>query len=338
MVRTFNRYFHLLIVIAALNVSLPLSAHADMTFDFPVACTLGTDCWVVNYVDVGGNEDAEQDFACGPRTYEGHKGTDIGLADRVQMQSGVYVSAAAAGKIIQIRDGTDDVQPGESLPDNDEKACGNGVFINHGNGYTTVYCHLLKDSIRVHKNQRIKQGWKIGKVGQSGNAAFPHLHFGVFKDNVPIDPFTGKTDTEACGSDDSESLWAENDMDMSYQPVIFYAGGFKNSVPDFTTIKIDAHAPETLAADSDVIAAWIALFGVQKDDYIRMEIKDPSGKVIAGHTIRQEKTRARQFYYVGKRLKGEVLTPGDYILDVKLRRETDSEPLTHEANYTVTVQ
>jgi len=54
---------------------------------------------------------------------------------------------------------------------------GNMVFIDHGNGYSTLYAHL--SSISVRCGQSVYQGGPIGAAGSTGKSTGPHLHFEV---------------------------------------------------------------------------------------------------------------------------------------------------------------
>ena len=67
---------------------------------------------------------------------------------------------------------------------------GNYVFIQHGNGIVTKYLHFSKRTVK--KGQRVKQGQLIGKVGATGLAAGPHLHYEFLLNGVHRNPRTVK--------------------------------------------------------------------------------------------------------------------------------------------------
>ncbi len=54
---------------------------------------------------------------------------------------------------------------------------GNHLVIDHGNGEFSVYGHLQQGSVRPAVGARVRRGEVIGKIGASGSAMFPHLHY-----------------------------------------------------------------------------------------------------------------------------------------------------------------
>lgn len=63
---------------------------------------------------------------------------------------------------------------------------GNVVFLRHHTGIVTVYAHL--SSISVRADQRVERDQVVGRVGRSGDASGPHLHFEVWRDGRSVDP------------------------------------------------------------------------------------------------------------------------------------------------------
>lgn len=70
------------------------------------------------------------------------------------------------------------------------RGMGKYVVIQHPDNIRTVYGHLSR--VNVRKNQLVRQGQLIGRVGKTGNARhrdiLPHLHFEVRENGIPQDP------------------------------------------------------------------------------------------------------------------------------------------------------
>lgn len=67
-------------------------------------------------------------------------------------------------------------------------AYGYCVIINHGNGMSTLYAHMLSGSLCVKAGQYVSGGSAIGKVGSTGNSTGPHLHFEVRINGSKVNP------------------------------------------------------------------------------------------------------------------------------------------------------
>jgi hypothetical protein len=96
------------------------------------------------------------------------------------------VLATADGKIALARDDLPDnpkpgVMPGEAelikLGELAQVAGGNQIVIDHGNGEFSYFAHLQHGSLRVKRGDAVKQGQVIAKLGNSGHATGPHLHY-----------------------------------------------------------------------------------------------------------------------------------------------------------------
>jgi murein DD-endopeptidase MepM/ murein hydrolase activator NlpD len=101
-----------------------------------------------------------------PHGQRRHDGIDISA------MTGTIVQAAASGKVV--------------YSDNKMRGYGNLIIIEHQDHFFTIYAHneenLVKEEVLV------KQGDAIAKVGRTGSATGPHLHFEIRKGSTPLDP------------------------------------------------------------------------------------------------------------------------------------------------------
>jgi murein DD-endopeptidase MepM/ murein hydrolase activator NlpD len=63
---------------------------------------------------------------------------------------------------------------------------GKTIFVDHGNGLITLYCHL--DRIDVQAGATVSKGQRLGLSGKTGRASGPHLHWSVVLNGVMVDP------------------------------------------------------------------------------------------------------------------------------------------------------
>lgn len=92
------------------------------------------------------------------------------------------VVAHTSGKVIFCQDGMVNAKGSTG-----NASYGNCVKIDHGNGYATLYAHMLK-GLKVSNGQNVEKGQILGYMSDSGNAYGGHLHFEVWKDNQRINP------------------------------------------------------------------------------------------------------------------------------------------------------
>lgn len=98
-----------------------------------------------------------------------HYGVD--LANR----TGTIVKATMAGRVVAVG--------------NQTRGYGKYIVVKHNHGYQSLYGHL--STIEVNQNQYISQGQRLGLMGNSGRSTGSHLHFSLYKNNVPVNPLSG---------------------------------------------------------------------------------------------------------------------------------------------------
>lgn len=284
-------------------LSLAGSALAsDFSLSLPVDCDLGDTCFIQQYMDRDGGPEA-YDFTCGPLSYDGHSGTDFALTTLADMDKGVDVLAAAPGTVLRIRDGMRDAYYSqETAAEIAGRDCGNGVVLDHGNGWTTQYCHLKKGSVRVADGDLVDAGDPLGQIGLSGRTQFPHLHITVRRYGREVDPF-GTAGTPSCkmsGAGD-QALW---DPPIAYVPGGILDIGFSTVVPEYADVKAGT-ADRAIEKNADAIVVFAYIFGARKGDRLLLSAKGPDGQVFS-QTVELDRTQAQLFRAGGTRLRSSL--------------------------------
>jgi murein DD-endopeptidase MepM/ murein hydrolase activator NlpD len=286
---------------------------------FPVACKIGESCAVQNYMDRDPGPGAT-DYRCGTQTYDAHNGVDIRLPDMAAQRAGVDVLAAAPGRVARLRDGVADISvKAAGAPSVAGQECGNGVVIDHGDGWETQYCHLARGSLRVKVGDQVAAGAPIAQVGLSGNTEYPHLHLTVRKAGVVTDPFApGST---SCGATDGAgALWDTSAAAaLAYKPGVVLNVGFASGPVSMTTVEEATSTAPT--RNGPALLAYVRAINLQGGDVQELVLKGPDGAVVAQNTLPAlDRAKAQYVLYVGKRTPAGGWPPGAYTATYAVQR------------------
>ncbi len=280
----------------------------------PVACELGRSCFIQSYVDIDPGEGVV-DFACGTATYSDHDGTDFRLLSAREAAGGVPVKAAASGVVKGVRDGMpDQFVTAENRGIVARRECGNGIVLDHGDGWETQYCHMQAGSVRVSTGDRVDKGAVLGHVGYSGLAEFAHLHLTVRHNGAAIDPFTGAERTALCQREAANitGLWDEAfRADFKYRNGEILAAGFSGRVPELKATEVDG-GETAPGATSPELVFYARLINLKAGDIVRLDVKGPGGFAATTAPKPLDRSKATWLAFAGKRLKASRWAPGRY--------------------------
>ena len=298
-------------------VSPPAASAAEpagLRLAFPLACTIGRTCEVQNYVDRDPGP-GWKDYRCGSHTYDKHTGVDIRLLDIAAQRAGVDVLAAAAGKVIRLRDGvTDSILRGPVTPALAAQGCGNAVVVDDGGGWQTSYCHLAQGSLKVKVGDTVAAGQPIARVGLSGETAFPHLHIEVRHDGVVVDPFAPAQATGACDAQAgaADGLWAP----AAAQTLGYKRGAVLNAGFAGGPVTDDAVEDASLASASPagpVLVAYVRAINLEAGDIQELVLKDPTGALVSQSRLAPlDHAKAQYVVFAGRKRPAEGWRSGTY--------------------------
>ena len=277
----------------------------------PLDCTFGKTCFIQQYFDHDPGP-GETDYRCGSMTYNGHDGTDFRVPTLAAQRAGVAVLAAADGVIVATRDGMQDVSvalTGSASVAGRE--CGNGVMVAHPSGWQTQYCHMAKGSVAVKQGQAVKAGATLGQVGESGDAAFPHLHLNVFKDGVRVDPFAFGAPPGSCGG--GVSLWTqEAARALGYHSPELINFGFADGAVTADDIEEGTAAARTPSTVSPAIVAFARAIGLRAGDVLSLQAIGPGGFSASSQPATLDHSKAQSMVFVGSRRPAAGWSHGVY--------------------------
>lgn len=313
-----------LIGMAAAISASALSASA-IELGLPAACSLGEDCYVQQFPDMDPGPGATDPF-CGRATYDGHAGLDLRILSLPDIERGVPVVAVADGTVLRFRDGVEDrlALSEEAQAAVADMECGNGVVIAHEDGYETQYCHLRRGSVAVAEGQAIGKGEKIGEIGASGMAQFPHVHLSVRKDGVELDPATGRALDAGCLAEpeDAASLFpADLARAVGRGDTALLAFGLTGELFEHRDL-VSKGLPSVASAGSGVTLGWAWFINLQENDRVGFRITSPDGTLFIEETGDPvDAAKADYSQYAGRR---RPAVPGTYGITVTLLRDGEA--------------
>jgi hypothetical protein len=285
----------------------------------PIACDLGRDCVIQSYVDDDPGPGI-RDYACHRRTYQAHDGTDFRLPSMARQRQGVWVLAAAAGTVLRVRDGVEDISIRDRAPGAIAgKECGNGLVVDHGGGWETQYCHLARGSLLVRPLQRVSAGQPVGRVGLSGDTEFPHVHLTLRHDGLVVDPFAYDAPAGACQA--GRSLWMKTPV---YQEGAVLVAGFATGSLTMAQVQDQGADQQPRPARDRALVVFVQAIGLEEGDRQHIALIGPAGSPLAEANVPPlSHDKAQQLLFVGKQAPAGGWGAGTYTLSYSVVRNAE---------------
>ena len=173
----------------------------------------------------------------------------------------------------------------------------------------------------MRPGQRVEKGDRLGSVGSSGLAEFPHIHLGVRLNGKIVDPFVGVRRSADCGPGPSP-LWDARSLSMLKDtPTALYDAGFAPVEVNPIALRRGFYRDGRLSAKAPVLVFWVDAFWVAKGDRLTLTFTGPNDRKIAAKSFTLDKTQARHMRFVGKRKTVDWHT-GSYLGVAVLERAT----------------
>lgn len=299
--------------------ALVADASAPIRLAKPIDCDLDEDCFVLLYPDRDPAKPNAIDYTCGQLTYDDHNGTDFAIRSWTPTTA-VPVIASAPGTVTALRDGVADrrIRTPEEQASVKDIECGNGVMVDHGNGWSTQYCHLKQGSVRVRQGDRVETGTPLGDVGLSGMTTFPHVHITVRRGTDAIDPFTGPAQSTGCNLSARSPLWSES---IPYRETGVVRSGFAPQAVTEDDSWLGRWTSDELAGDSPALIFWVHSYGLRAGDEERFTLFAPDGRQLVNHQETLQGDTKNRVVYVGQGTRYGPLQKGEWRASFRLVRK-----------------
>lgn len=183
----------------------------------------------------------------GWRTVDGKRGYHKGIDIAGACQSNIVV-ATRSGTVRQASDGCASMGSYGS-------SCGGGygnyVIVDHGDGTSSVYAHMYKNSVAVKVGDTVKQGEKLGLIGSSGSSTGCHLYFEIRVNNEQVNPLEYISASNPRPTINVSSGYAEGNGNKQTVCLSLKQSGFSNNAVAAIMVNMQAESSFRITALGD---------------------------------------------------------------------------------------
>jgi len=162
----------------------------------------------------------------------------------------------------------------------------------------------------------VESGSRLGLIGYSGDAAFPHVHLTVRKDGKSIDPFR-PDDPSGCGGQ-GPSLWSDAaNAELRYRPGEILALSFAGSPFALERGTVQVQLP---SAAAEALVAYVWAINLQQGDRITISLVGANGDVLANNRAVLDRSKAQYMLFAGRKRPAGGWPIGIYKATVDITR------------------
>jgi hypothetical protein len=179
---------------------------------------------------------------------------------------------------------------------------------------------MAKGSVRVRTGQNVEAGAVLGRVGMSGDAEFPHLHFSLRRGTDKIDPFASGAPAGACSG--GKSLWSDKAAAaLAYRSPAVLNAGFAPMPVSMDDVESGRAADAKLAQDSPNLLAFVRAIGLRQGDIQVLTMRGPGGAAFARTEVPPlDADKAQWLQFVGKKRTAGTWPRGVYEAQYEVKR------------------
>jgi len=249
---------------------------------------------------------------CGQKTIPQSKLTHISLGSLSQAAQNYAVVAVADGVVEHAGDVGG--------------FCGQRIILGHDSGWKSSYCHLKPGTILVSEGAEVTQGQFLAAVGMSGQTEWPRLAFGLTRNGMVFDPFSGRSTMEGCAPR-AQPLWIGG-YNPPYEPANVTGIGFTTGFPSDQEIMSGLTPLPSVTTDIRRLSLWGMMMNLARGDRIDLKIETPNRRVLKEESLTIDEDRRYFPVYFTVARHGKIWNPGQYTGTITITRNVNGHDIT----------
>jgi hypothetical protein len=177
----------------------------------------------------------------------------------------------------------------------------------------------------VSEGREVKRGQIMAALGASGKTEWPRLAFGVTRNGMVFDPFSGRTPIEGCEAE-AKPLWLGG-FNPPYEPAHVTTIGFSRGFPTNEQIIRGMNSLNNESTEVPRLSLWAMLMNITENDRIEMRIETPDNRILKDETIVMEQDERYLPIYFTVSRNHDIWEPGFYRGTITITRDVNGNDI-----------